>query len=277
MSGSSSGVRFLYGTVPGRVLLDLIQKTRAERLFVRLLRSGLSRALVPYYAKTLRIPDSEWRGKDFASCRELFVRKRDDITVDMTPDRLVSPCDGWLSVFPIEADSSFAIKHSHYRIADLLDDASLAERYRGGTCMVFRLCASDYHRYCYIDDGTQGENHFIPGELHSVQPIVLERYPVFTLNRRSWCAMDTAHFGTVVQTEIGALVVGGIVNHRSDCAVRRGEEKGHFDLAGSTITLLFEPGRVTLREELRRALEVCEEVRVELGQWIGNGVQACAN
>ena len=106
MSGSSSGVRFLYGTVPGRVLLDLIQKTRAERLFVRLLRSGLSRALVPYYAKTLRIPDSEWRGKDFASCRELFVRKRDDITVDMTPDRLVSPCDGWLSVFPIEEGSS---------------------------------------------------------------------------------------------------------------------------------------------------------------------------
>ena len=86
--------------------------------------------------------------------------------------------------------------------------------------------------------------------------------------------MDTAHFGTVIQTEIGALVVGGIVNHREQNTFSRGEEKGHFDLAGSTIVLLFEPDRVTLRPELARALEQCEEVRVEEGMWIGNGVEA---
>ena len=271
MSANSPGIRFLYGTVPGRALLDFIQKTRAERAFVRFLHSPLSRPLIPGFARSNHIPEHEWRGKQFGSYRDFFARTRDDLTVDRTPDHLVSPCDGWLSVFPIEENSSFAIKHSRYRVADFLQDEALAERYRGGTCMIFRLCASDYHHYCYIDDGTQGENHFIPGVLHSVQPIVCAQYPVYTINRRSWCVLETDHFGTVVQTEIGALVVGGIVNPNASCAIRRGEEEGHFDLAGSTIVLLFEPGRVTLRDEFARALRVCDEVRVELGQWIGNG------
>ena len=262
-------MQFLYGTVPGRAMLDAIQKTRAERVFVRFLHSPLSRCLIPGFARSNHIPEEEWRGRHYDSYRDFFVRVRHDRAVDMQPDHLVSPCDAWLSVFPITENSTFAIKHSHYRVADFLQDEALAERYCGGTCMIFRLCASDYHRYCYIDDGTQGENHFIPGVLHSVQPIACAQYPVYTINRRSWCAMETAHFGTVVQTEIGALVVGGIVNHHENCAVRRGEEKGHFDLAGSTIVLLFEPGRVELREAFARALRDCDEVRVELGQWIG--------
>lgn len=40
--------------------------------------------------------------------------------------------------------------------------------------MILRLCANDYHHYCYIDDGFQGRNHFVKGLLHSVQPIALE-------------------------------------------------------------------------------------------------------
>lgn len=273
MSGNDSVMRFLYGTVPGRAALGLIQKTRAERVAVRFLHSPLSRPLIARFARAHHIPEDQWRGRKFRSCREFFIRRLDR-DADMTPDHLISPCDGWLSVFPIEETSSFSIKRSRYRVADLLGDAQLAERFRGGMCMIFRLCASDYHRYCFIDDAVLGENHFIPGVLHSVQPIACERYPVYTLNRRSWCRMDTEHFGTVVQTEIGALVVGGIVNHHANCAVHRGEEKGYFDLAGSTITLFFEPGRVTLRPEFARALRDCDEVRVERGQWIGNGGRA---
>lgn len=268
MSGSGSVMRLLYGTVPGRAVLQLIQRTRAERVFVRFLHTPASRLLIPSFARANHIPEEQWRGRRFQSYRDFFIRKNDR-DVDCTPEHLVSPCDGWLSAFPITDDSSFAIKESRYRVADLLEDAALAERFRGGVCLIFRLCASDYHRYCWIDDGVQGENHFIPGILHSVQPIACEQYPVYTLNRRSWCAVETAHFGTVIHTEIGALVVGGIENYRGSGPVSRGEEKGHFDLAGSTITLFFEPGRIVLRPELTRALAVCDEVRVQYGQWIG--------
>lgn len=132
---------------------------------------------------------------------------------------------------------------------------------------MLRLCPSDYHHYCYIDDGFQGENHFIPGVLHSVQPIACEKYPVFFLNRRSWTLLHTNHFGPVVQTEIGALVVGGIVNLRENQPMRRGQEKGYFELAGSTITLLFQKDCIRLKPELLTALER-GEVQVRQGQWI---------
>ena len=103
-----------------------------------------------------------------------------------------------------------------------------------------------------------------------MQPIACEQYPIFTLNRRSWCLLDTAHFGPVVQTEIGALIVGGIVNLNTVGPFCRGQEKGYFDLAGSTIVLLMEPERVELLPELMATLESGQETRVRQGQWIGS-------
>ena len=51
MSGNSGFVRFLYGTVPGRLLLKGILATHADRLAVAFLRSRLSRPLIAPYAR----------------------------------------------------------------------------------------------------------------------------------------------------------------------------------------------------------------------------------
>ena len=174
-----------------------------------------------------------------------------------------------LSSYPIAEDSSFFIKGSHYRLGDLLRDETLATCYPGGDCLIFRLTPADCHHYCYIDDGYQGENHFIPGELHSVQNAACERYPVYTLNRRCWTLLETRHFGPVVQTEIGAFAVGGIVNERENAAFCRGEEMGHFELAGSTVVLLFQKGRITLASPIRRQLAEGREFRVTRGMCLG--------
>ncbi len=82
--------------------------------------------------------------------------------------------------------------------------------------------------------------------------------------------MVTEHFGPVVQTEIGALIVGGIANIEGNTRVCRGLEKGHFELAGSTIVLLFEAGRIVLRPELAAKLKEEREIRVEQGMWIAD-------
>ena len=104
--------------------------------------------------------------------------------------------------------------------------------------------------------------------LHSVQPIACENYPVYVLNRRNWTLLTTEHFGPVVQTEIGALVVGGICNPRENIRVRRGQEKGHFELAGSTIVLLFQKGKIRLRPDILEHLKH-GEFQVHQGMWIG--------
>ncbi len=268
-SSNDPSVEFLYSTVPGRCILKFIMKTRADRLAVKFLWSPLSKIVIPGYARKNGIPLTAAQRKSFRSFRDFFARnaKRD---IDPAPEHLISPCDGWLSAFPIRENSTFAIKSSHYRISDFLKDEKLAETFHGGTCLVFRLCASDYHHYCYIDNGCQGSNHYIPGELHSVQPVVCEKLPVFVLNRRSWTLLTTEHFGPVVQTEIGALVVGGIVNHGSNRRFRKGEEKGRFELAGSTIVLLFQKDRIRLSRELTRLLRRESEVRVRYGEYIGD-------
>lgn len=276
MSSSSGSVGFLYDTVLGRLILKVIMALRLDRPVVRFLRSRASKPVVPWYVKRCGIPLSSEEIAKFPTFRDFFCRTRDDLTFDSAPERMISPCDGFLSAFPIEADVAFAVKGSRYRVEDLIQDASLAREFQGGDCLIFRLCASDYHHYCYIDDGEQGENHAIPGKLHSVQPIVCEKVPVFTLNRRSWCLLKTEHFGDVAQCEIAALIVGGIFNDKKSGRFSKGEEKGHFEPFGSTIILLFQPERVALRPDLREALERSDEVRVNYGEWVATATYADA-
>ncbi len=260
---------FFYGTTAGRWLLSMIMKHHWDVLAVRFLCSRLSKPLVSWYIHKYHIVLTVAQKRSFYSFQEFFARTRDDKFIDATPEHLISPCDSWLSVFPIDSSSRFAIKHSYYRVSDLIQDAKLAECYEGGVCMIFRLGAEDYHHYCYIDNGYQGEHHEIPGVLHSVQPVACQQYPVYVLNRRCWSLLITEHFGPVIQAEIGALIVGGIANHYNKIHVLKGMEKGHFELAGSTIVLLFEKGRVALLPELRQALEQHDEVRVKQGMQIG--------
>ncbi len=270
MNNTSKSVSFLYGTFIGRFLLKTVMALNMDRIAVWFLRSRFSKVMNNGYIKRNNIFVTEEEKASFHSFRDLFARTRANDDIDMTPEHLISPCDSWLSVFEIDEQSSFSIKSSHYALRDFLQDEELAKNYVGGHCLIFRLCASDYHHYCYIDNGYQGENHFIEGTLHSVQPIACENLPVYVKNRRSWCLLETENFGNVIQCEIGALVVGGIANEKENALFSKGEEKGHFELAGSTIVLLFEKGNISLKEGLMKKLSENSEVKVTLGEWIGN-------
>ncbi len=305
MSKNDKSVSYLYGTASGRAVLKILMKAHLDKLAVGYLRSALSRPVIKSFARKNGIVLTEDQLRGFRTYRDFFLRdKTGGIHIDMEPTHLISPCDSWLSVFKVQEDSTFEIKGSHYRLEDLFGSdlepsgrgaagaaalhpgsadsdpatdgspaagsfADLAGRFSGGDCLIFRLCASDYHHYCYIDDALIGRNHYIEGKLHSVQPIACETFKVYTLNRRSWCLMETRNFGSVVQTEVGALVVGGIVNHHENCLVNRGDEKGFFDLAGSTIAMFFEKDKITLDPGIREALSGAPEVRVSIGMKIG--------
>ena len=270
MNESSGAVRFFYNNVFGRVILGLIMKLHLDRIAVIFLKSPLSRGFARRFIKKNHIDMTEWDGVAFSSYRDFFCRKREKQEFDSDPTSLISPCDGYLLAYPIDENSAFSIKGSVYRISDLLQNEKEEKHFLGGTALVFRLCPTDYHHYIYIDSGFQRENRFIPGLLHSVQPIAMEKAPVFTLNRRSATIIETENFGTVAQIEIGALVVGGIVNHRECCFVKKGEEKGYFDLCGSTIVCLFEKDKIVLLKELGERAFSGLEVRVEIGKKIGN-------
>lgn len=268
---NDKSVVFLYGTKSGRALLELILALKIPALLGLFLRSPLSIPVIRPFVKKNGINLSEWKGKIFHSFNDFFTRKKDIVLFDSEPAHFISPCDSLLTSYEIKGDSTFSIKGADYSLKDFFQNEETGKKFIGGKCLVFRLCATDYHRYIYCDNAEVEENHFIKGKLYCVQPLALEKYKVFTLNRRSWNILHTENFGDIASVEIGAFSVGGIINHHENCAVKKGEEKGYFDLHGSTIVLLFEKGKIQLLPEIEQNLRK-GEVRVKIGQWIANKV-----
>lgn len=267
----SSALSFLYKTVPGRVALKIISARWVSTAVGKFLSTPLSKPLIKGFVNKNGIDLSEFESDGFTCFNDCFCRKIKDgrRPVSMDGNTLVSPCDGLLSAYRITPDITLNIKGSLYRIRDLVDSAEIAEKYAGGTCLVFRLCVNHYHRYIYVDNGSKGENVFIKGKLHTVRPIALETLPVFVRNCREYTVMNTENFGDVTQIEVGALLVGKIANNHGAYKFHRGEEKGTFLYGGSTIILLLGKDAVSVEEKYFTATENGEETDVKMGESIG--------
>ncbi|WP_297958489.1 phosphatidylserine decarboxylase [uncultured Ruminococcus sp.] len=269
--GQNRLLKKLYGSVPGRVLLKSLTAPAISHIAGRFMDSRASTLLIKPFIKRSGIDTSDYVMYRFRSYNDFFTRviKPGKRPIDNDPRHLISPCDSKLTVHKIGRNSIFRIKGSRYRVRDLLKNEFLANRFCGGYCLIFRLEVDDYHRYCYIDDGTKTDNTFIAGELHTVNPVALERYNIYKRNSREYTVLHTDNFGDVVQVEVGAMMVGRIVNHHGEAAFCRGEEKGRFEFGGSTIVMLF--GRDSIRPDediLRNSAEGIETV-VKYGEKIG--------
>ena len=271
MAKESAALRFLYGTAAGRLLLRPLTAPGLSRAVGRWMDSKSSRVLIGRFVRKNGIDLSDYLPEDYASFNAFFTRRirPEKRPIDMEPDALVAPCDGLLTAYRIAPDAAFAIKGSRYTVSDLLGGDAAADLFAGGTCLVFRLCVDHYHRYCYFDDGEKGENHFLPGRLHTVRPIALAAGPVFVQNSREYTLLHTEHFGLCAQIEVGALLVGRIDNYHGAGRFSRGEEKGRFLYGGSTVVLLLRPGAADIPQTLFDAAARGEETPVRMGQAIG--------
>lgn len=264
----------LYGTVCGRVILKALTAPAVSKAAGAFMDSRLSVPLIKRFIKSSGIDTSQYVMKKFRSYNEFFTRrvKRGMRPIDRMPSHFISPCDSKLTVYKIGKSSVFRIKGSRYRVSDLIRNDFLAKRYEGGYCMIFRLEVDDYHRYCYIDSGTKTENTFINGELHTVNPIALEHYNIYKRNCREYTVLHTENFGDVVQVEVGAMMVGRIVNRHGAAEVVRGEEKGKFEFGGSTIVLLVQEDMIRIDDDiLRNSAENIETV-VKYGEKVAASV-----
>ena len=267
----NSLLKQLYGTAWGRCLLKVLTLPAVSAAAGAYMDSPLSKPLIKPFISKNGIDTSQYIMRDFRSYNQFFTRriKPGMRPVDFTPGHLISPCDSKLSVYPINENSIFRIKDSHYRVRDLLNNDFLARRFEGGYCFIFRLEVDDYHRYCYIDSGTKTGNTFIKGELHTVNPIALERYNIYKRNCREYTLLHTDNFGDVAQIEVGAMLVGRICNRHEVCSFHRGAEKGRFEFGGSTVVLLFGRDSVIPDPDLLRNTAGGFETVVKFGEKIG--------
>ena len=271
LGGQDQMIQALYGSVAGRAVLKVLVSPVVSKAAGAFLSSRLSVPLIKPFVRKNNIDLSQFDPGPYPNYNEFFSRKiRPELRpVDAEPTHLISPCDSKLTVLPISPESRFVLKHTPYTVAEMLKNEQLAQKYEGGTAMIFRLTVDDYHRYCYMADGQKEANVKIPGVLHTVNPIANDVVPIYKENAREYSILHTEHFGDVLMMEVGALLVGKIVNHHGKAAVKRGQEKGYFQFGGSTVVLLVQAGQAVIDPDILENSQEGIETIVKFGEKIG--------
>ncbi|GAB4471332.1 MAG: archaetidylserine decarboxylase [Erythrobacter tepidarius] len=181
---------------------------------------------------------------------------------------ILSPADGAISQLgPITGGRILQAKGRDYSVAEILGGNADAARFEGGRFMTIYLSPRDYHRVHMPAAGRLQTTAYLPGDLFSVNRATAEGVErLFARNERLVCQFDGPD-GRFASIMVGAMIVAGIDTvwpnsfrtHARDrvdedfTAVPRafaaGDEMGRFYL-GSTVVLLFEPGRVEWLESL---------------------------
>ncbi|MGN1182783.1 MAG: phosphatidylserine decarboxylase, partial [Faecalibacillus sp.] len=233
--------------------------------------SPFSKMSIKSFIKNNHIDMSQYEDKKYNSYNDFFTRRIKDGKRPYEKDitKLMSPADSKLSYYQITDQTILKIKDTKYKLKDLLENEQLAKEYEKGICLIFRLAVDDYHRYSYIDNGQIVKRKYIKGLLHTVNPIAYDYYPIYKTNCREYTVIETENFGKVIQMEVGAMMVGKIVNYDHQVA-HKGREKGYFEFGGSTIVLFFKEGTVEIDQDIVDNSKQDIETRVLLGETIGH-------
>ncbi|MBQ7129199.1 MAG: phosphatidylserine decarboxylase, partial [Clostridia bacterium] len=242
----SRSLEFLYRNRFGRGLLKILITKPISVVVGAFLSTPLSKPMIKSFVKKNNIDMSQFEKNSFSCYNKFFIRK---IKAEKRPicfdkNALISPADSRLLAYKIDKNLNFKIKNSYYSLETLLDDNALAKEFEGGYLLIFRLCVDDYHRYCYFDDGKILSNKYIKSKLHTVQPIALENDDYFKENSREITVLNTKNFGKAIYVEIGAMMVGKIVNHKYKGNFKKGEEKGYFKFGGSTVAVVLKHAEI---------------------------------
>jgi phosphatidylserine decarboxylase len=230
------------------------------------------------FARAFRIAidEAELPLVEYASLDAFFVRKlRPGVrSWPADADPITSPVDGCIGEFGrIENGRALQAKGRSYSLVQLLD-AGAGHRFEGGDFITLYLSPRHYHRVHSPVSGMLQWTRWIPGRLFPVNRAALETVSdLFPRNERVVCWLDGGA-GAIALVAVGAYNVGRITaafdadaatNRRGAKAatrtydppvsVNRGDELLTFHL-GSTVILLFEPGRVAWTESTIPGSEV---------------------
>ena len=256
-------LNFLYNNVIGRIILKVATTHLVANIYASYINSKLSKHKIKKFIKNNNINMEEYEKEEYKSFNDFFKRKIKD-KKRIINDGLISVCDSKLSVYKINKDSSFKIKNSIYTIEELIGEKNTNFEY----ALIFRLCVDDYHHYVFPDDGKVISQKYIKGKLHTVQPIAFKKHKVFTENSRCITYLDCKNLGKVCYIEVGAMLIGKIVNEEKT-KFKKGEEKGHFEFGGSTIVLLVEKNKIDINQTILDNTNKEIETIVKLGDYIG--------
>jgi phosphatidylserine decarboxylase len=196
---------------------------------------------------------------------------------------VVSPVDAVVSETGLAtAGRLVQAKGIEYGLAALVADEGLARRLEGGPWATLYLSPRDYHRIHFPVGGGVVGWRYVPGYLWPVNAASVRNVRgLFTANERLVTVVD-GPVGRCAIVAVGATVVGRVRayydptvpltnlpgaaprahDYPTPIPVTKGQELGAFEM-GSTVIVVFEPGRVRLDARL------VPGARVRVGEPIG--------
>lgn len=250
--------------------LRYVPKNHLSRTIGRLVHARLpqpiARRLVHWFARTYQIDISaaEKEIHHYPSIGHFFIR---DLREGLRPieSDFVSPVDGVLRNFGLVENGRLEqIKGKTYTLARFLGDAENAKRYENGSFFNLYLSPQDYHHVHSPVSGRIVRSVHIPGKLWPVNDWSLANIDeLFSINERVVTYIDS-HLGLAAVVMIGATNVGKISvsydtfisnaagknqpaarDYDPAIDIAAGARLGTFHM-GSSVVMLFEPGRVDL-------------------------------
>jgi phosphatidylserine decarboxylase len=218
----------------------------------------------------------------YGSFNEFFTRALKPGARSIASDAaaIASPVDGCISeAGTIDRDRLLQAKGRHYRLTELLGAQPWASRFEGGSFATIYLAPFNYHRVHMPLRGKLQETLYVPGRLFSVNAATAQHVPgLFARNERILTLFDSGA-GQFALVLVGALNVGSMATVWAGditpaarrvvtrvpgppATLEKGAELGRFNM-GSTVILLFEPGRVRWHPQVRAGSAV------RLGQSLG--------
>jgi phosphatidylserine decarboxylase len=260
----------------------LVGLTARRRLPVPL-RNAAYRAFAR--AVGAQLDEAELDLRAYTSLGDFFARRlRPGVRpIDEAFGAIISPCDGVLAARGTAVDGALVqAKGKNYQLEELLLDDALATKLRGGHYATIYLSPKDYHRVHTPVDGTLLHYDYLPGALWPVNPVIAQRRDrLLSRNERVVITLNAGRFGTVAIVMIAASGVGNMaleyapesVTWRAagerrrievNREIQKGDELGAFRL-GSTVVMVFEPGKVELEGEVGQVMRFGERMGKRAG------------
>ncbi|SLM36695.1 phosphatidylserine decarboxylase [Lasallia pustulata] len=220
--------------------------------------------------------------QEFKNFNEFFYRQlKPDARPCSAPDNpkiIVSPADCRSVVFDqIDEATKIWVKGREFSVERLLGKAypEDAKRYANGAIGIFRLAPQDYHRFHVPVDGIMDKPKLIEGDYYTVNPMAIRSaLDVYGENVRVVVPIDSVAHGRVMVICVGAMMVGStVITRKPGDRVARAEELGYFKFGGSTLLVLFEPGKMKFDEDIVDNASQAVETLLRVGMSVGHHPQ----
>ena len=273
VAGEKWLVWLYYNPIGEATLWTLAKRKLVSSVYGKMMDRTSSAKRIHPFIEDFDIDMSGVQEQEFKNFNDFFTRKLKDNArpVDTGLNIVISPADGKIMAYDDISNSDFIIKGFRFDVSSFLDNPVLAQKYLDGTLIIIRLAPVDYHRFHFPVSGNLTPDKKIEGDYYSVNPFALrKKAEIFFLNKREYTIISNPLFGDVIMAEVGATMVGGIVQTYKGNSVKKGEEKGYFKFGGSTLVLLFGRSKIYIDEDILINTANGYETTVKMGERIGD-------